>query len=185
MLKMFNYTRSNNENQNAIVDSALELARAYYDGKKPAAYDEKNKLVLESMAKFAVEGTKFEAMYENEGLKIFNHSQVKNSTNVRENFDVVLAQIVSAIVPEVVNDTFARFIGDIPSRSFLGSILSSMLLSSSCFGRGRRSSIPSISSSLLILSNSAWNVSLSISPGNANVEHLNPTFSIFFTAPLS
>ena len=113
MLKMFNYTRSSNENQNAIVDSALELARAYYDGKKPADYDEKNKLVLESMAKFAVEGTKFETMYENEGLKIFNHSQVKNSTNVRENFDVVLAQIVSAIVPEVVNDTFARFIAEV------------------------------------------------------------------------
>lgn len=118
MLKMFNYARSNNENQNAIVDSALELARGYYEGNKPADYDEKNKAVLEGMAKFAVEGTKFEAMYENEGLKIFNHSQVKNSTNVRENFDVILAQIVTAIVPEVVNDTFSRFIAEIHQVGF-------------------------------------------------------------------
>ena len=54
MLKMFNYTRSSNENQNAIVDSALELARAYYDGKKPADYDEKNKADLEGIGKHLI-----------------------------------------------------------------------------------------------------------------------------------
>lgn len=113
MMKYFSYNRSENEIQNAIVDSALELARATYENRKPADYAEKNTELLKSMGKFAVEGTKFEADFENQGLAIFSRTQVKNSTAIRENFNVVLAQIITAIVPEVVNDTFTRFIAEI------------------------------------------------------------------------
>lgn len=113
MMKYFSYNRSENEIQNAIVDSALELARATYENRKPADYAEKNTELLKSMGKFAVEGTKFEADFENQGLAIFSRTQVKNSTTIRENFNVVLAQIITAIVPEVVNDTFTRFIAEI------------------------------------------------------------------------
>ena len=114
MLKIFNYNREiGNEDFNNLVDCTLDLARATYEGKKAADYEEKNRTVLEGFAKFAVKNTAFEADYEAKGLAAFNSRMLNRNTTVREQFNLVLAQVVNAIVPEVVNGEFERYIAEV------------------------------------------------------------------------
>lgn len=112
-MKYFEYSRSVDTEFNALVDSTLELARARYEGKVSADYAEKNSTLLTAMGKKAVEGTRYEADFESKGLEIFKAPNVRNSSVVRDNFNAVIAQVVNAIVPEVTNDVFSRFIAEV------------------------------------------------------------------------
>ncbi len=105
MKRYFEYNRTNNDEQfNSIVDGALDLARQTYEGKKSADYSEKNTIVIDAMLKKSIEGTRYEAQFEAEGRSVFKNPAVRKNNNFRENFNAVIAQIVTAIVPEVVND---------------------------------------------------------------------------------
>lgn len=113
MERFFNYTKSADTAFNSLVDCTLDLARSCYAGNKPADYVNKNRELLEAMGKKAVEGTRYEADFEAEGLALYNKPMVKNNSTVRDNFNAVIAQVVNAIVPEVTNDTFSRFIAEV------------------------------------------------------------------------
>ena len=113
MRKYFNYTKSADDEFNSLVNCTLDLARATYEGKKENDYEAKNRELLEAMGKKMVEGTKYEAEYDNEGLSLFNKPMVRNNTSVRDNFNAVIAQVTTCIVPEVVNDTFSNFIAEV------------------------------------------------------------------------
>jgi len=113
MEKYFAYTKSTDESFNSLVDCTLDLARACYEGRKPADYEARNKDLLYAMGKKGVEGTRYEAAFEAEGLAVYNRPMVKNNSTVRDNFNAVIAQVINAIVPEVVNDTFSKFIADV------------------------------------------------------------------------
>ena len=109
----FNYNRTSDEQFNSLVDCTLELARSCYAGNKPADYAEKNAELLNAMGKKVVEGTRFEASYEVEGLRLFKQPMFRNNSMIRDNFNAVIAQVVNAIVPEVVNDQYARFLSEV------------------------------------------------------------------------
>lgn len=113
MEKFFTYTKSADESFNSLVDCTLDLARSCYEGNKTADYESKNRELLEAMGKKMVEGTRYEADFASEGMAIFNRPMVKTNSTVRDNFNAVIAQVVNAIVPEVVNDTFSRFIAEV------------------------------------------------------------------------
>lgn len=113
MEKYFAYTKSADESFNSLVDCTLDLARACYEGRKPADYEARNKDLLYAMGKKGVEGTRYEVAFEAEGLSVYNRPMVKNNSTVRDNFNAVIAQVINAIVPEVVNDTFSKFIAEV------------------------------------------------------------------------
>ena len=113
MERYFTYTKSQDDAFNSLIDCTLDLARSCYEGKKGADYEAKNRELLEGMGKKAVEGTRYEADFEAEGLALFNKPMVKTNSTVRDNFNAVIAQVVTCIVPEVTNDTFSRFIADV------------------------------------------------------------------------
>ena len=118
MMKYFNYRKSSDEEINTLVDCTLDLARASFEGKKPADYAEKNKEILTALAKKGVEGTRYEAEFENQGLALYGNPNVRNNSTVRDNFNAVIAQVVSAIVPEVTNDAFSSFIAEVHQTGF-------------------------------------------------------------------
>lgn len=118
MLKYFEYNRSTDAEFNSVVDGALDLARQSYEGRKSADYAEKNVLLIDSMLKKSIEGTRYEAQFEAEGRAMFNNPMVRNNSTFRDNFNAVISQIVTAIVPEVVNDTFSRYIAEIHQVGF-------------------------------------------------------------------
>ena len=114
MRKIFGYNRqANDEAFNSLVDCTLDLARASFEGKRASDYEENNKKVLEAFAKRAVEGTPYAAKYEAEGLAAFNSSMLHNNSTVRDNFNAVISQVVTALVPEVVNHDFEGYIAEI------------------------------------------------------------------------
>lgn len=112
MLRMFNYRKSD-DNFNAIVDGTLELGVARFEGKNVPDYKEKNSNLLNAMGKQMVEGTRYEEMFEEKGLEIFKNPNVRLNSTVRENFNMVLAQVTTAIVPIVVNETLQNYIAEI------------------------------------------------------------------------
>ena len=133
MRKYFNYAKSADEEFNSLVNCTLDLARATYEGKKADNYDEKNRELLEGMGKKMVEGTKYEAEYEEKGLSLFNKPMVRNNTAVRDNFNAVIAQVTTCIVPEVVNDTFSNFIAtDASTKCFATFCFSNSFSVSTC-----------------------------------------------------
>lgn len=117
MLRTFNFKKVN-DSVDAVVEQALELARQVYENKISDTYKEDNINVLKGMGKFMTEGTRFEKAYEDKGLALFSNPQVYRSGAVRENFNLVISQIVSAIVPEVVNADFARYIAEVHQVGF-------------------------------------------------------------------
>lgn len=112
MIRTFNYRRSSDEVFNSLVDETLQLARAKFAGTEVADYAEKNRNLLNAMGKKAIEGTRYEADFEAEGLKTFLRPNVKNNSTVRDNFNAVIAEVATAIVPEVVNGDFERFVAE-------------------------------------------------------------------------
>ena len=113
-MKYFAYNRAiGGEDFNLLIDNSLELARATYENKKPADYKEKNATLLAGIAKYALTGTMWSAQFENEGLAILNRPTVRNNSTFRDNFNAVISQIVTAIVPDVVNGDFERYLAEI------------------------------------------------------------------------
>lgn len=114
MIKFYNYHNDQlSEVENDIVASALTLARETYDDKKGEDYNERNKFLLGKIAQYALEGTKFASEDSEKALEALKRPIVHNNSNVRDNFNLVLTQVVTAIVPEVANDIFSRFISEV------------------------------------------------------------------------
>lgn len=113
MREIFQYTHSEDADFNAVVDSCISSARAKFEGKKVENYAEQVRLLDEAMAEYIVKGTKYEAMYEAKGLEVFKNPQVTHSTSIRENFDLVLAQVVNAIAPEVTSARYASAFAEV------------------------------------------------------------------------
>lgn len=113
MKKLFAYNRQEDEAFNSLVDCTLDLARASFEGKRASDYNDKNRELLEAFAKRAVEGTNYAAAYEQKGLAAFHSSMLHNNQTVRDNFNAVISQVVTALVPEVVNHDFEGYIAEI------------------------------------------------------------------------
>ena len=112
MKKFFQYTQSD-EAFNSLVDNNLDLARQAFSGKKAVDYADKNRELLEAMGARMAEGTRFEAKFESEGLAMFKNPTVNRNSDIRENFNLVIAQVINAIVPEVVNESFEAYLAEI------------------------------------------------------------------------
>lgn len=100
---------------NNIIEGAVALAKAQLNdpkGYKSETYDAKVKSVDEALGKRIVENTMFQARFDKDGLKMFKDPQVTQSILVHENFNAVISEVVSPIVPLVVNSVFERFIAE-------------------------------------------------------------------------
>ena len=109
MEKFFSYNKSVDESFNTLVDCNIALARQSLKGNKHSDYEEKNAELIKGMGKKAVEGTRYEADFEAEGMSIFNKPAVKKNSSVRENFNAVIAQVINAVIPEVTNGLCGSF----------------------------------------------------------------------------
>lgn len=113
MMSMFNYNRTSDAEFNALVENAVDLAKQRLSGNIPADYEANKNALNVAIGKKIVENTRYAADFETEGNKVFLNPMVQNSTTVRENFNAVIAQITTVIVPEVSNDAFSRFIAEV------------------------------------------------------------------------
>lgn len=118
MKKYFTYERSTDAEFNDIVDGIVELARARSNGAVPSDYEAKNADLNKAIGKKIAEGTLYQAKFDEVGLAMFENKSVRNNTNIRDNFNAVLTQVASVIVPEVSNDNFSKLIAEVHQVGF-------------------------------------------------------------------
>ena len=114
MYQVYNYNRSDNKNFNDIVDEAIFLASCHMSGKElPSDYEARNAALNEAICRYAVEDTRFEAKFEQEGVSIMKSPVVNRNADVCQNYNVVIAEIINAIVPTVVSRAYTRYLTDV------------------------------------------------------------------------
>lgn len=114
MLSMFNYTKSDMEIFNDIVDGVNEAVRLSVAGVKDRkSYEELNRAINENVAKYLVSGTRYEAMYESQKSDILKNPMVTKNKTVRENFDAVLAQVITSVIPLTTSSRFGDTFMDV------------------------------------------------------------------------
>lgn len=115
MFRTFNYIEQD-DNFNNVVEATLDLARANADAGKnplPSDYSEKVKALNYNIVKEIVKGTKFEEKFAELGTAVLKNPNVRKNKEVQENFNAILAQVTTAILPEVTNNLFSRFISEV------------------------------------------------------------------------
>lgn len=114
MLSMFNYSKSDMEIFNDIVDGVNEAVRQNIVGiKDRKAYDELNQAINENVAKYLVSGTRYEAAYESQKSELLKNPMVTKNKGVKENFDAVLAQIITSAIPLTTSSRFGDTFMDV------------------------------------------------------------------------
>lgn len=111
-MTMFNYNKGD-ETFNSLVDEVLELSSYCMKGEKPADYDERARNLNAAIARYAVSGTRLESQYEEKGLDMFKSPRVVRNSDVLENYNVVVAEVINAIAPTVVSETYTRFLAEV------------------------------------------------------------------------
>ena len=113
-MEMYTYAHRGDASD-GIADGALLLAKAQLGNPKDFRtedYAAKVKSLDEALGKYITTNTPFQADFEKNGLEIFKNPLVNQSLYVRENFNAVVSQVVSPIVPLTVNNVFERFLAE-------------------------------------------------------------------------
>ena len=113
MVEMFNY-RHGETSFNDIVDEAIELSMYHVKGEGlPADYEERNRNLNEAIGRYAAMGTRFEKKFEAEGVTMYKSPVVTRNSDIQENYNVVIAEIINAIAPTVVSKAYADFLAEV------------------------------------------------------------------------
>ena len=112
MLK-FNYNMSDNKAFNDIVEEIAYLSSEKLEGREVADYEKRLFTVNEAIGRYATEGTRYEKKFATEGLACFKSPVVTKNSDVRENFNAVIAEVINAVVPTVVSKTYSRYLAEV------------------------------------------------------------------------
>ncbi len=111
MMEMFNFN-SQDKTFDAIVTSIVDSAKTRFEAQTEPSKEEL-RLQNEAIVKYALEGTRFEAKFEQEGLACMKNPQITKNETVRSNFEAVVAEVVNAIAPSVTSADYARFLAEV------------------------------------------------------------------------
>lgn len=111
MMEMFNFN-SQGQTFDAIITSVVDSAKARYETQTEPSKEEL-RLQNEAIVKYALEGTRFEAKFEQVGLECMKNPQITKNETVRSNFEAVIAEVVNAIAPSVTSADYARFLAEV------------------------------------------------------------------------
>lgn len=108
MLNMYNFNRGTDA-FNDIVEEAVFFASAQLNNQ---AIENKDARLLElnkAIVSYALEGTRYEGM----GLEAMKDPRVQKNNDVLENYNVVVAEIINAILPMVASKDYSRYLADV------------------------------------------------------------------------
>lgn len=114
MFEIFNYTKSNDKDRITILESIFEATKMAHEKQNYKDKTEKKKTLNEGIGKYVVAGTKFEEKFALEGLEIFRNPQVVKNSQIRENFESIITEVINAVAPAVASakyrDIFAEVV---------------------------------------------------------------------------
>lgn len=109
MMTMYSYKHGTQE-FNDIIDEAKFFAIAKMNKEVIADLAERVANHDAAIVRYCVAGTRFEKEFEEKGLEICKDPRFQKNTDVLENYNVVIAEIINAILPEVAaRDLIAPF----------------------------------------------------------------------------
>ena len=111
MMEMFNFN-SQGQTFDAIITSIVDSAKARYESQVEPSKEEL-RLQNEAIVKYALEGTRFEAKFEQVGLECMKNPQITKNETVRSNFEAVIAEVINAIAPSVTSADYSRFLAEV------------------------------------------------------------------------
>ena len=117
MMEMFNFN-SQDKTFDAIVTSIVDSAKTRFEAQTEPSKEEL-RLQNEAIVKYALEGTRFEAKFEQEGLACMKNPQITKNETVRSNFEAVVAEVVNAIAPSVTSADYSRFLAEVRQVGFI------------------------------------------------------------------
>ena len=112
MFEVYSYNKGEDA-FNDIIDEAIELSMYQMKGELPSDYEERNKVLNEAIGRYCATGTRFESKFEKEGLAMYKSPVVTKNGDIQENYNVVIAEIINAIAPTVVSNTYSRFLAEV------------------------------------------------------------------------
>ena len=111
-MTMFDYTRGTAE-FNDNIDEAVAFAAAQLEGENIANFSERVKNLCYAISEDCLKGTRYEALFAEKGLEAMKDPRVIRNSDVQENFNAVIAQIINPILPMVSNKDFIRFLAEV------------------------------------------------------------------------
>lgn len=111
-MTMFNY-RHGSQKFNDNVDEAVAFAAAKLEGKVLQNADERIKNLCFAISEDCLTGTRYETLFAEKGLEAMKDPRVIRNSEVQENFNAVIAQIINPILPMVSNFDFIRFLAEV------------------------------------------------------------------------
>ena len=100
MLQTFAYNKQN-DTFNAIIDSALDLVKQNVENKRSESYAEDLKDLNTAIVRYCLEGTRYAEKYADHVLDAVKDPNVKRNRDFKDNFNMVIAEIINAAAPMV------------------------------------------------------------------------------------
>lgn len=112
MMTMYNYRRKDEE-FNDLIEEIRAFAAAELEGSVIENKEERIANLNTGIVKYCVSGTRYESRFESEGTEIMKDPRVQKNSDVIENYNAVIAEIINPILPMVANKDFVRFLADV------------------------------------------------------------------------
>lgn len=113
-MMMFNYNKKNDQVFNDIVDEILFFVDARIEGKEVENGADRMYKLNEAIARYATEGSsRLAARFEADGLSIMRDPMVNRNRDVREAYNVVIAEVVNVVVPTVASKAYSRYLAEV------------------------------------------------------------------------
>lgn len=112
MMTMFNYNRREDE-FNDLVDEAVFFAAAQLNNEAVANKEERIKNHNVALMKYITNGTRMEAAFADKGLDLAKDPRFFKNTEVLENFNVVVAEVINSVLPMVSSQDFANYLAEV------------------------------------------------------------------------
>lgn len=116
-MTLFNYTKSEDENFNAIVEGvANSVARVLEGDCNSKEYFDIQSDINFSMAKYLVSGTRYESQFEKKGAEageLLKNPNVSRNKDVRANFNAIIAQIITTVLPMTTSRAYGEAFMDV------------------------------------------------------------------------
>ena len=111
-MTMFNYNKRD-EAFNDLIDEAVFFATAQLNNETIENRDERLKQLNEGVVRYCVSGTRVEKLFEEAGLEVCKDPRFQKNSDVLENYNLVIAEVINSILPLVASNDFARYLADV------------------------------------------------------------------------
>lgn len=111
-MTMFNYNKRD-EAFNDLIDEVVFFASAQLKGEAIEGRDERLKQLNEGVVRYCAEGTRNEKLFADAGLEACKDPRFYKNNDFLENYNLVIAEVINAILPMVASNDFSRYLADV------------------------------------------------------------------------